>query len=293
MKNSINYFYNIIVYDIHKKNEIYYFYVDSYLYLLSPCSNKINIFYDIYVYLVNLNMYCHEIIKNKDNQIISLINEQSFCLLKVYYNNQNSVTLDNVLSYNIVINKRQGCNWFNLWCQKLDYYEYQMREYGKKYPLIMKSFSYYNGLCETAINYLKNVDNKEFDMYLNHYRISKQMTLIDFCNPLNFIIDVKVRDVCEFFKNRFFEGDDILTVLKGYLLNNYLNQDEMILLLARFLYPSYYFDMYDNILQGKVKEEKLYYYLSKIDAYEEFLKKLFLLINEYYQIPPIEWLIKT
>lgn len=293
MKNSINYFYNIIVNDIHKKNEIYYFYVDSYLYLLSPCSININIIYEMYTYLINLNMYCHEIIPNKDNQVISFINGQNFCLLKVYYNNQNNVTLDNVLFYNLVMNKRKGCNWFNLWIQKLDYYEYQMREYGKKYPLIMKSFSYYNGLCETAIDYLNNLDNKDFDMYLNHYRIGKQMTLIDFYNPLNFIMDVKVRDVCEFFKNRFFEGKDILTEIKGYLLNNYLNRDEFILLFVRFIYPSYYFDMYDSILQGKVQEEKLHYYLSKVDTYEEFLKNLFFLINQYYRLPPIEWLIKT
>ena len=41
------------------------------------------------------------------------------------------------------------------------------------------------------------------------------------------------------------------------------------------------------------EEEKLHYYLSKVDTYEEFLKNLFFLINQYYRLPPIEWLIKT
>ena len=94
-------------------------------------------------------------------------------------------------------------------------------------------------------------------------------------------------------KISFFNNEDSLLDLKTYLRSTKLTPYSYHMLYARLLYPSYYFDMYDSILQGKVQEEKLHYYLSKVDTYEEFLKNLFFLINQYYRLPPIEWLIKT
>lgn len=127
----------------------------------------------IYNYLISKNIYCHEIINNKEQKIITIINNKPYILLKVHYNNNSPININNIISYNIQIDNNKKCDWYKLWCTKIDYYEYQIREYGKKYPLIRESFSYYNGLCETAITLLSRIKLNNINMYINHQRIKK------------------------------------------------------------------------------------------------------------------------
>lgn len=293
MKNLINYYYNLIIKTIHQKNDMYYFTINNNVYLFVPFKGNINYLDKIYRFLLSYNIYCHEIVYNKDNNILTDVDNQFYCLLRVYYNNQKQVSIDDIIFYNIPLRQKKTCNWFNLWCEKLNYYERQVREFGKKYPLIRDSFSYYDGLCETAICYLNNIEVKEVDVYLNHRRIYPKMNLIDFYNPLDLMGDVRVRDACEYFKNKFFNNDNILNKIEVYLLQVRLSYVEMILFFTRFLYPSYYFDMYDKIINGYDLENKLNHYIDKINDYEIFLDELFKLLNKSYHLPPIEWLIKT
>lgn len=293
MKNTINYYYNLIPTDIHQKEDIYTLNINNIKYLFMPFYGNINTLNIIYNYLINLNIYCHEIVYNKENNVITFINEKPYILLKVHYNNTQQINIQNILSYNILIETDKKCNWYNLWCEKLDYYEYQIREFGKKYPLIRDSFSYYNGLCETAISLLSRLKINQVNMYINHQRINKNMTLIEFYNPLNMVIDVRIRDICEYFKIKFFEGNNILKEINNYLFQAKLNYNEMYLFYIRLIYPSYYFDLYDKIMEGKEKEEKLNQYIDKVNEYEIFLKDVYLIINKYYKIPDIEWIIKT
>ncbi|MBQ9318069.1 MAG: hypothetical protein IJR82_00350 [Bacilli bacterium] len=293
MRNTINYFYGLVLDNIHQKKDLFYFKYDGYLYMLVSFNNDVGKMFGIYSYLITNKIYCHEIIRTKENNILSIINNRSYCLLKVYYNYQDEILIDNIVSYNIILDKNKRCDWDILWSQKLDYYELQVREFGKKYSLILESFSYYNGLCESAIVYLKNINIKEVDMYLNHRRIDRNMNLVDFYNPLNFVTDVKIRDACEYFKSQFFIAENILPKINQYLLLANLSFNESVLFFARFLYPSYYFDMYDNIIKGNIEEKKLSIYTSKIDNYELFLSRLYMMIRKYFNIPSVDWLIKT
>lgn len=293
MKNTINYYYNLIPSNIHQIDDTYQLNINNTLYIFSPYYGNINNLNYIYNYLISLNIYCHEIIYNKQNSIITPLNEKNYILLKVYYNDPTKINIQNILSYNILIKTDKICNWYELWCQKLDYYEYQLREFGKKYPIIRDSFSYYNGLCETAISLLNNIDFKKIPLYLNHQRITKNMNLVDFYNPLNLVMDIKIRDICEYFKIKFFDDENILEEVNNYLYTSKLNYNEIFLFFIRLLYPSYYFDTYDNIIQGKYKEDKLNKYIEKIPNYELFLKKIYFIINNnFYQLPEIEWIIK-
>ena len=293
MKNTINYYYNLTLKNIHQKNDAYYLNINNQQYIFMPYYGEINKLNNIYNFLINYNIYCHEIIYNRENHIITIFNEKPYILLKIYYNNLNLINMNDIISYKILIETDKICNWRLLWCQKLDYYEYQLREFGKKYPLIRDSFSYYNGLCETAISLLNNVNLDKVNLYLNHQRIYKNMNLVDFFNPLNLIIDVKVRDICEYFKIKFFENEYIIDEVKNYLYLSKLNNSEIMLFFIRLIYPSYYFDLYDNIIQEKIKEEKINIYINKINNYEIFLKNIYNIINNnYYKLPEIEWIIK-
>lgn len=293
MKNTINYFYDIRPNDVHQSDDKYKFNYDNKIFLLIPYYGNINNMIEIYSYLIRMNIYCHEIIYNRNGEIITTINNKPYVLLKIHMMDNQKISFQNILSYNIEIDTDKKCNWYNLWCEKIDYYEYQINQYGKKYPLIRDSFGYYDGMCETAISLIKMIDVSKVNMYVSHNRINKNSDLIDFYNPLNMNIDVKIRDICEYFKNRFFYNFNIIKDIENYIMNANLTYEEAILFFARLIYPSYYFDLYDEIIQGKTPEDQLLYYVEKTQEYELLLHKVYILLNNIYKIPEIEWIIKT
>jgi len=42
------------------------------------------------------------------------------------------------------------------------------------------------------------------------------------------------------------------------------------------LFPTYYFDLYDLVIREKESDEKLSYYIEKIEDYEAFIIQLYL-----------------
>lgn len=293
MKNLINYYYNLIPTEIIQKEDNYELIINNGKYLFTPYYGNINDVIVIYNYLINIKVYCHEIIYNNENQIITINNNKPYVLLKIHYDNNRVIELKDIIAYNININNPQKCNWKKLWCEKIDYYEYQIKEFGKKYSLIKESFSYYDGLCENAISLLNIIEMKNMEMYINHKRIKYAMTNLDFYNPLNLTIDNKVRDVSDYFKINFFKNENIIKEVQLYLENSKLSYEESLLFLLRLIYPSYYFDLYDKIIQGKEQEKKLNIYINKVDNYEIFIKQVYHIISRYYKLPEIDWIIKT
>ena len=161
-------------------------------------------------------------------------------------------------------------NWKELWEEKLDYYEYQMSELGLKYKKLRESFSYYSGLCECAIGLL-NYTSNEVAMYATYKRGK--------------VMDSVTRDIAEYIKYEFFYNNNEVQV--GEL---YLTDDEYLLLMARLLYPSYYFDAYDNIMSGNIAENEIDNIIKKSDSFESLLKKLYKFIKQRSNIPNIDWL---
>ena len=72
-----------------------------------------------------------------------------------------------------------------------------------------------------------------------------------------------------------------------------LTNDEAILFISRLLYPSYYFDIYDEIVQDKISDDKISIITNKVNDYEEFLSEVYEYIKLKYKIPEIEWIIKV
>ena len=290
MKNTIKYFYNLSIKDFIKYKDNYKITADSnyYLVLIDTDASKFDY---IYKYFRYYNIYCHEIIMNKDNKMITRIDNKDYILLKVHIDNK-KIDINDINNFQIALNKNT-CNWYYLWTEKLDYYEYQMSQYKKKYPLLYISFSYYNGLCENAIELVNTISKEKIDMYVNHKRITKSYDYLEFYNPVNFILDIRVRDIVEYYKTMFFYKRNPIEEVIYYLNNNIYNQYEAILFFGRMLYPSYYFDLYDLIIQEKEPEEKMEIILKKTNDYEVFLREIYLNLLYKYNIPEIEWLIKT
>lgn len=290
MKNALNYYYNLNIDNIHQKNKNYYFKVNNLQYMLLECVNEeINDIYSLNVYLIR-NYPFYKIILNKDNKVITIINETNYILLEIN-NNIKELNLNEIIKINNIsivnFNKLRRDNWYTLWTNKIDYFEYQINQIGKKYPIIRESFNYYIGLAETAISLIKSINNEGMYLSLSHKRINNAF---DLYNPLNLIIDVRIRDICEYFKFCFFENKNVFRELELFLNYNKLSYNESVYFLARMLFPTYYFDLYEKIIANEVKEEEIKKIISKVDKYEKLLKYIYLNFknNNLY----IDWLEK-
>lgn len=307
MKNAIQYYYNLNPIDIHQKDDIYYFKIDNERYFLYPflrTDKELNSIYQIDVELLNRRVPTHQIILNKQKNIITIVNDIPYVLFKSFIKKNDSIDIDDIviLANQTEIKKQDlfldKSNWISLWENKNDYLEYQVSQFGIKYPLICETFSYYIGLAENAILYAKNTTmetKKELvdSLVISHRRINNYTTLFDLYNPLEFIIDYKIRDIAEYIKFKFFYNkENIWEEINSYFSNNQISLFGARMLFARLLYPTYYFDLYDQILEDERDEKDIHYIVKKQEEYEEFLSDIYNYLSLKYPIPPIDWLIK-
>ena len=305
MKNTVDYYYNIRIDNLIKGNKDYYFFIDNNEYHLIKYNRPIEDAFPIYklnIEMIKRNALVHEIILNKDKQVITKINNEPYVLLKLCKHNNNEVKLPDInyiqnATYNIEFDKTLlRDEWVKLWSEKIDYYEYQINQLGKEYPILCDSLSYFIGLGENAISYLvNNVRDVNDILVVSHKRINPKYGNFEFYNPLNFIIDNRVRDVCEYIKASYFTDNFNSYELKLFLNYNNFSKNEYIYLFSRLLFPTYYFDKYDEIINNSnVSEEVVIPILNKIDDYEKFLLSVYryIIYVKKVQIEPIDWILK-
>lgn len=204
-------------------------------------------------------------------------------------NNYNSSILNSITSKTYCVGVRSifdKLGWINLWQNKLDYYEYQ-QSHINYYSYISESFNYYLGMGETAIAYIRyNVDYNEIPIFLSHKRISNT----DFNNPFNLTFDYKARDVSGYLKYLFLHDEYHEFDMESFfgLLN--FSRLDYILLYGRLLFPSFYFDVYDEVINDGMDQKKIKSIITRSEEYEAFLKTIFAKINSLIPIPSVEWL---
>lgn len=307
MKNTIIYYYNLHIDDVHQQNDRYYFFYDEEKYYLIPYKRPkedLKSLYELNLECLRRNILVSEIVLNKDRSIVTYYNNIPYILLKVYVNEVVPVTLKDIWDINFKtknINQDKvliRTNYFKLWSSKVDYFEYQMSQLGKDYLIIRDTIAYYIGLAENAISYAKNTElelktNRELPVVC-HKRIKKDYTLFDLYNPLNLIIDYKERDLSEYIKTKFFnDSSNLIVEIKEYLEYNVVTSYGARMLFSRLLYPSYYFDLYEKIIEGKIPEKNIIPIIEKVNDYEIFLKDIYeYLVNRGLLLPPIDWINK-
>lgn len=297
MNNFIEYFYNIKVDKVIYNDKYYSFIYDDYiyrLYIYEDNINNIKSLYEINKLLVGSTLMSEIIINNK-NEILSEYNGVLYILIKIYANINKNISLEEI-SYisNTLYKENININWGILWERKIDYLEDLINENGKKYPLIVDSFNYFVGMAENAISYFNSISiDKTYKYSISHKVIKYTDTVDSLYNPFNIIFDYKVRDIAEYIKNSFFnENKNIYNELILYLNKNQLSIMEVKLLISRLLYPSFYFEMYEDILIDNKEEKILLNIISKLDNYEEYLSNVINFFNSKYGIEEIDWLKK-
>ena len=296
MNNFIEYFYRIKVENVIYNNKYYSFIYNNYVYRLYIYENNIDLklLYDINKKLIN-NTLMSQMILNKDNEIISSYNGISYILIKIFANINKRISLEEIsFVANSFSMEKLNINWGILWSNKIDYLEDLINENGKKYPLIVDSFNYFVGMCENAIAYFNSiVIDKNYKYVISHKKIKFDDMVDSLYNPLNIIFDYRVRDISEYIKNSFFNNNyNIFNEIIVYLNKNYLSLTDIKLLISRLLYPSFYFDMYEDILIDNKEEKIILNIISQLDEYEEYLNKVITFFKKYYNIDEIQWLKK-
>ena len=304
MKNACIFYYNLNPDNIHQKDGVYYFKINNSRYYLYPYYRdikEVNSLYKINIELKRKNIYVHEIILNKDNNIITIIDNIMYILLKVYIKENEFIDISSIsyLTNNTLIKKQEDIliqkDWATLWEIKNDYLEYQISQFGIKYKDIANSFSYYIGLAENAISYARNtlLENKDkINLSLCHRRLNINNTLLDLFNPLEFIIDYRVRDIAEYIKSCFFNNkNNLIDKIDNFFNIIRPNNFEVRMFYARLLYPTYYFDIFEDIIDEKSNENELNKIIVRNKEYEIFLKDVYIYLSKNYYIPEISWIL--
>lgn len=284
MKDYVNYYYDLYPTFINKVNDKYMFYVNSEKYYMILYDRNIEELDEIVLLnkkMIANNSLVHEIISNKFDEVLNKYDGKLYVLLRVYINDNKYVDINDVIYMlnepkieldDIKLIRRT--NWAKLWEDKVDYFEYQMGHLIKKYPILYSIIDYYLGISENAILYLKTVSNYyegNVELGVCHKRIGSNYTLFDLYNPLNLIIDYKVRDISEYIKEAFFNEEDINEILKIIYSNYYFDKLNLSLLVSRLLFPSYFFDIFEEIVYENRSENHIFSIIKKSSLFEDFI----------------------
>lgn len=307
MKEIINYNYN---FDIEECNDFKnctafkYNGEDFYFVFFNRTEEELNDLIEIIYELKNRGIKVHDIIINRDKKILTKVADNYYILLKLNTKNNDLINFISVCEFSnkLKLNNKNSRlyrnNWGELWSKKIDYFEYQIKEIGHDKKIILDSFGYYVGLAENAISYVNKI-NKVLtissldNITLSHRRIFYPNISLNFYNPLSFIFDLNVRDIAEYLKIEFFNNENSLLDLQTYLKMYKLSPYSYHMLYARLLYPSYYFDMYEEIMNNKkFDDKKIINIIKKVDDYEKFLSDAYYEISKYTNLEKIDWIIK-
>lgn len=307
MKETLEYYYNLDIDNLEQLDGKYHFKIENQDFFFVFYNRGLEELEDIIgvcneMFLKGINV--HEVIRNRDNSFLTKVNEYNYILFKVNNLSEEYDIFDMVnISNKLVLNNNKSSlyrnNWGSLWSDKIDFFEYQVRELGVEKNVVKSSFSYYVGLAENAISYVNNAILKyggvsSGRIVLSHRRVFYPNYKLNYMNPLSFVFDLEVRDVAEYLKSMFFKKDIeyCLDELKSYLSIRKLNIYEYHMFYARLLYPSYYFDVYDSVMNKNVNEEELVKIVKRSNDYEKFLKITYLEISKYVRLDKIDWIIE-
>ena len=305
MKETLEYYYGLDIenieeldgkYHIKQENQDYFFVF--YNRGIEELEDIINVSNE----MIKKGINVHKILVNRNNSFLTKVGEYNYILFAVSNLNEEYDIFDMVkISEKLVLNNNKSNlyrnNWGTLWSEKIDYFEYQVRELSIEKDVVKNSFSYYIGMAENAISYVNNTNMKygrdAYQIVLSHRRVFYPNYKLNYLNPLSFVFDLEVRDIAEYLKAMFFKKDIsfCLDELSSYLKIRHLSLYEYQMLYARLLYPTYYFDVYESVMNKNGDEEELVNIIKKCDSYEEFLKKAYLEISKYAKIDKIEWII--
>lgn len=292
MENILNYYYNLVIKKIYKCREKFLIYTDDGIFILNKLLFEIEELELIISYLNTTKEPYHLLVLNKDGEPFINYEDEKYVLFKV----RCDLDLDiNPLVFSSYV-LDGSYDWAEVWSNRIDYYELQMNEVVSDVN-IFYAMNYYIGLTENAISYYNNL----IDIYgrsdliysISHRRINSPIKAISYYNPSNMLVDLNVRDIAEYIKYSFF--DDILTDSEILNIVNNLNFNDVManMFLVRLLYPSYFFDLYDDYIESREVNNKIFTYIKKSHEYESLITKIYSRLTLKNDIKSFMWIFKV
>lgn len=295
MKNFLEYYYNLLNITIHDKGGTYFFTNENNNYMFVPTIRNIEEINAIYK-IKNLEKY-HKIVLNRNNSCITILNNRNYVLLRLN-NITGSINKNDLIKKEVNMTKELSSllrdNWINLIERKIDYIEYQRTHLNKKYHILDSSLDYYLGLAENSISYVNNTIMTQQKNYLDNLVISHRrinnMDKFSYYNPLDIIIDHPARDISGYLKKLFLQDKYDINTLNDLFNSLSLSKYGYQLFFGRMLYPSFYFDLYEQIINKRVTEKEITSIIKRQQEYENYLNTIYFLINKKVKIPSIDWI---
>lgn len=284
MESKIKYYYNLLVEKIVKKENFSLFVADNNLYILKKESNISPIFF-IKNDFIN-------VIKNKDGQYITNIENIEYVVLKVE-KNQYNIYDRFVIEHS---DTESSISTSSLWIEKNKYLEQQILNFSMNKDELIQSFDYYMGLAENAIAIMKKIENKSEAKkeYVCHRRIYYPNNTINYYDPTNYVIDYKSRDIAEYIKSWFFKEENVkISEIESFIKKYKLNNLDLLILYARLIYPTYYFDVFEDLILSKDNAEakqKLLNIINKTKKYQQTITDIFEIYVQDSTLPYIKWI---
>ncbi len=284
MESKIKYYYNLLVEKIVKKENFSLFVADNNLYILKKETNISPIFF-IKNDFIN-------VIKNKDGQYITNIENIEYVVLKVE-KNQYNIYDRFVIEHS---DTESSISTSSLWIEKNKYLEQQILNFSMNKDELIQSFDYYMGLAENAIAIMKKIENKSEAKkeYVCHRRIYYPNNTINYYDPTNYVIDYKSRDIAEYIKSWFFKEENVkISEIESFIKKYKLNNLDLLILYARLIYPTYYFDVFEDLILSKDNAEakqKLLNIINKTKKYQQTIADIFEIYVQDSTLPYIKWI---
>lgn len=283
MKSKIKYFYNLFIDDIVSYDEYSIISSDDKVYILKKVYNADT------TLLVSNNYF--EIIPNNSGNIITEIDSNNFVLMQMLKGQQDLNDIfepqSTFVESNIVTS--------DLWIEKIEYLKKQLVNFGQNKKILLQSFNYFCGMAENAVSIMKRCEKKNTSKksFICHKRIYYPNNTINFFDPSSFIVDYKARDIAEYIKSCFFKNKILQKEELKKIVNKFnMTIDDIEIMFARMLFPTYYFDLFQqNVLSNSVDESIFNHIIGSVEQYKTLLKDMYNIF--FYQNKAdfyIEWI---
>jgi len=257
---------------------------------LNDLVNSLNIHFNSDVVFIVKNKYDKYISTSKDNNNICLLTYKIANQININDFVKMHLSYFNSFSYKINIQQI-----IDLWDQRIEYIENQCLtnfNFDNDAHLTLYEYTLYSiGLAINSLQYLADMDldfKRKYSSTLTHRRI-KKMDKYELFNPFNLIVDHSSRDLAELYKNDIISLDTLLNICAFYSYS----VDEYEYLLARLLFPTFIFDIVEDMENDKSSYDytsDIYYAIAKSNSQLDKLKSLYNALISKMNIRPINWI---
>lgn len=295
MKNALNYYYNINVEVIRNVYGNYLFKSNNIKYMLK----KIDGFSLSNTDFININQLIRyqiplvsEAVVNTSGQLITIINDNSYILLRLQINDNYLIKDKDILAFGRVINMSQtladkidSSKWDIRWLQKIDYFELYINENFTNHQRYLYIYNYYIGLAELAVSLYRDAHkrwNDKVTLVAAHKRVKYRDTNIEFFDPTNIILDCRSRDIAEYYKNQILENKFDYSNFCQVITHMRLTKKEAQLFISRLLFPTYFFDVFEECINCSLNFEVIDKLLKGIELQENIIFEMIKYISDKY-----------